>query len=96
MTENNEAQKTESADTNPDAGSVGTAASILDAADAISKKLEAQIQTYGRIAERIEGAAARVLLGGRAAAGAPPKTPEQIAEEEEDKKVQELISRYKK
>ena len=57
------------------------ATSIIDKADMVARRIEDGVKRYEEMAARIEGAAARIMLGGRAEAGSISKTEEEKKKE---------------
>jgi len=76
-------------------GDVVSTDSLIERADALNKGLK---ETEARIKEHVdkfEKIAARALLSGRAEAGAPQKTQEEIDKEEIEKQALEIANRLR-
>lgn len=73
--------------------------SVIDRADAVAQRLENANKKTEELLQRQEDIAAqwkRMMLSGRAEAGAPTKTPEQTALEKEDAEVKATINRFRR
>ena len=68
---------------------------ILDMADEKHRTLKADLDRFEELTKRNEAVAARMLLAGRAEAGIPIKNQEEIKSEEDDKKVADILKRYR-
>lgn len=94
-----EQKQSEQSNQNTNVGGEPETATILDRADNAVKKLEALEAIEKRLDEkvnRIESAAARIIMGGRSQAGQAQKTPEQIQQEKIDEEVKRIVSGYKR
>jgi hypothetical protein len=85
MEEQNKEQNQQPA-TDTGTGNLPSTANVLDRADSLNQRLEQNIKKSEELSARIEAAAARILLSGRADAGIPVKTKEQ--KEAEDIKAE--------
>lgn len=78
----------------PAPASISETLSIIEKADAVAKRMEAANKKAEEINNRIEANLARMMLGGRAEAGAPMKTEEQLQKEDIDKQIAERLKIY--
>lgn len=69
--------------------------SLIEKADNVAKRMEAANKKTEELLERQEAVAARLLLSGRAEAGAETKTPEQTTEEKVKADVDAALKRYR-
>lgn len=69
--------------------------SMLERADSIAKRLEAANLKAEELVKRNEAVAARIMLSGRADAGAAVKTPEQLEEEAIEAEAQRALKRFR-
>lgn len=69
--------------------------SIIERADAIATRIENSNKKAEELLARHEAVAARILLGGRAEAGAPVKTPEQSLKEKQEAEVKAALTRFR-
>ena len=82
------------AKTDTNAGNQPETISLIDKADSVAKRMEEANKKSEELLARHEAILARQLLGGRAIAGEPMKTKEQIAIEEVDEKVKRTLAAY--
>ena len=68
--------------------------SPIERGEAVLKGIDEGMKKYEAITERMEKAAARMLLGGKAAAGEQVKTPEETKKEKIDAEVAEAVKMY--
>lgn len=74
---------------------VESTTTLIDKAASVAERMEAANKKAEELAQRVEAAAARMMLSGKAEAGTPQKTTEQIKADEIDAEVQAALKRYK-
>lgn len=79
---------------NSNVGSEPKADNIIDKADSVAKRLEEANKKSEELLKRHEAVVARMMLGGRAEAGTPSKTKEQIEQEKVEEEAKATLSRY--
>ena len=73
----------------------GTELSPMERADATLIKITEAEGRVEKIAQRLEAAASRMMLGGKADAGEAIKTQEELNSEEAEKQAKEIADRFK-
>ena len=68
--------------------------SAIEKGEAILKGIDEGLKKYEEVTARMEKAAARMLLGGKAAVGEPSKTAEEKEIEKEDAEVSDTLKRF--
>jgi len=75
--------------------SITETASIIERAENVAKRIEEANKRAEELVNRNEAVAARIMLSGKAEAGAQAKTPAQTEQEKVDAQVEAALKRYK-
>ena len=68
--------------------------SLIEKADSIAKRIEEGNKKFEELVARQEAAIAKSMLAGRASAGQPQKTPQQLDEEKIEEELKALKLRF--
>lgn len=94
MSEENQQQQTNAV--HSAGGDTPTPVNQLDRAESLVKTLEEQNKKAEEITARMEQAAARMILGGRADAGREALTPEEMKKREAQSMADEMVKAFKR
>lgn len=87
-------EKTEQPAANTDTGSKPEADNLIERASAIAERLEKANAQAEAAARRMEETASRIMLSGRASAGEPIKTEQELLKENVDKMTAETLKKF--
>lgn len=74
---------------------VESTTTLIDKAASVAERMENANKKAEELAQRVEAAAARMMLSGKSEAGAPVKTAEQLNQEKIDEEVSAALKRYR-
>jgi len=97
MTEQINEEKAENKEQTPNGvgtGNISQTNSLIERADFVAKRMEEANKKAEELLSRQEAILARNMLSGRAEAGYPQKTAEELQKEQIDKKVKDMLSKF--